>query len=328
MNHVVLEVESAVRCFGKRIALGGVDLNLASGEILALVGPNGSGKTTLLKLLAGLLKPTSGRVRVFGMDPFACRAKVMVAARFAFAPPAWYPQLTARETLTFLTGIGAGGVERIDRAQISDALDTVGLLDRADDRVRVFSFGMRQRLALAQAILPTPKLLVLDEPTDGLDPLAILELRAVLRRLRDEHDVAILLSTHLMTEVEHLVDAMAVLHEGSLIFHGPPNELLRNGRCLRLALDGTAEAIARTIALMREEGSELTHGDNGYVTLPVGSMTLDHAGKLADRCGAVLKEFHEQRPTLEAALLDRLRAARERSPGDDGSNTPPRTDRC
>ncbi len=328
MNHAILEVDGAVRRFGKRIALAGVSLNLDSRKILALVGPNGSGKTTLLKILAGFLKPTSGCVRVFGMDPFAFRARVMVDARFAFAPPAWYPQLTARETLTFLVGIGNGAVDRTDRARISHVLDSVGLLERADDRVRVFSFGMRQRLALAQAILPTPKLLVLDEPTDGLDPLAILELRAVLRRLRDEHGVAILLSSHLMTEVEHLVDTMAVLHEGSLIFNGPPTELLRDGQCLRLALDGTTDVVARTIALMREEGVVVAHQENGYVTMPVGSITLAHAGKLADRCGAVLKEFHEQRPTLEAALLDRLRTARERPPSSSGSTTPSRTDEC
>ncbi len=219
-----IRVSGANRRFAARVALDGVDLEVRPGEIAALIGPNGSGKTTLLKLVAGFLRPDSGEVRVFGLDPARERPAVMRRTRFAFAPPALFEALTAREHLVHLVGIGGG---RAKASEIERALETVGLADRADERVRAFSFGMRQRLALAQALVPVPELIVLDEPTDGLDPLAVLELREVLRRLRDEHGTAVLLSSHLLVEVEELVDRLLVLHEGRELFGGSPAELLR-----------------------------------------------------------------------------------------------------
>jgi len=145
----MIEVFQVGRRFGRRIALDGVDLSVQRGEIVALVGPNGSGKTTLLKLLAGFLRPTAGSVHVTGLEPYRNRPQVMTDVRFAFAPPALYANLTARETLRALTGIGARATERPTATEIHQALTTVGLADRADDRIRVYSFGMRQRLALA-----------------------------------------------------------------------------------------------------------------------------------------------------------------------------------
>ena len=209
-----VEVRGARRSFGRRVALDDVSLVVGPGEIVGLVGPNGSGKTTLLRLISGFLRPDAGDVRVFAIDPFRDQPRVMERTRFAFAPPALFETLTAEEHLRYLASIRANGMPPVSRTEIARTLETVGLADRAGDRVKTFSFGMRQRLALAQALLPTPKLLVLDEPTDGLDPLAVLELRDLLLRLRDEHGLAILLSSHLLMEVEELVDGMLVLSEG------------------------------------------------------------------------------------------------------------------
>ena len=213
--------------YGRRIALSDFALRLDAGRITVLVGPNGSGKTTLLRAIAGLIKPTTGKVTVLGRDPWRERTAVMGAVRFAFAPPPLYSDLSARETMRALSDLHPRST--VDTRAIDTALDWVGLRDRADDRVRVYSFGMRQRLALALALVPLPRVLVLDEPTDGLDPLAVIELRTVLERLRTEHGVAILLSSHQLSEAQALADELIVLSDGHTLYRGTVADLLAAG---------------------------------------------------------------------------------------------------
>ena len=141
-----IEVQAVSRRFGHRVALQGVDLAVRPGEIVGLVGPNGSGKTTLLRLVAGFLRPDSGDVRVFGLAPFREQPRVMERARFAFAPPALFEALTAEEHLRHLASIRQDGMASVGSSDIERALEIVGLADRAGDRVKTFSFGMRQRL--------------------------------------------------------------------------------------------------------------------------------------------------------------------------------------
>ncbi len=305
MDFRPVEAVGLERRFGARRALSGVDLAVGAGEIVGLVGPNGSGKTTLLKILAGLLRPSSGEARVFGHAPFRERARVMERARFAFAPPALYASLTAREHLVHLARMRARGMPRAGGAEIDRALDTVGLAERADDRVSAYSFGMRQRLVLAQALLPMPELIVLDEPTDGLDPLAVLELRGVLRRLREERGLAILLSSHLLLEVDELVDRMLVLAEGAAIFSGPPAELCAGTERVRVAADDPG----RALELFRERGLDASLDGRDEVELPAGAINLDDAAALLRAGGVELTGFHTRAASLEQALLARLREA-------------------
>lgn len=299
-----VEVQGVSHRFGRRRALQGLSLVLERGEIVGLAGPNGSGKTTLLCLLAGLLRPRAGDVRVFGMRPFAERERVMRRARFAFAPPALFDALTAREHLVHLSAIGLARAGRPTQGQIEAVLELVGLEDRADDRVGGFSFGMRQRLALAQALLPMPELLVLDEPTDGLDPRAVLELRVILRRLRDEHGISVLLSSHQLTEIGRLVDHIAVIDEGRLRFFAPPDELRRRGTRLRLTVDGgDAEPLRRAL---ERQGVAAEADGSRTLRLESGALRLEEASALAGQAGLRLVEFHEERPALEEALLEFL----------------------
>lgn len=303
-----VEVRGLERRFGARRALAGIDLDLEPGTILGLVGPNGSGKTTLLRILAGLLRPSAGSARVLGLDPFAERARVMERTRFAFAPPALFDGLTAREHLVHLGAIRPAGAPRPRPAEVEAVLETVGLAARADDRVGAFSFGMRQRLALAQALLPRPELLVLDEPTDGLDPVAVLEQRDVLGRLRDEHGITVLLSSHLLVEVGELVDRLHVLVEGATLFAGTPAELVAGTRRLWLGADD----LERARAILQEAGlSAEIHADG--LEVAAGALTLTEAqGRLAAG-GARLTGFHERSATLEEALLAELGRVRPQS---------------
>lgn len=299
---MLVDIRQLGRRFGPRRALEGVDLCVRAGRLVVLVGPNGSGKTTLLKIMAGMLRPSSGKVRLFGLDPRAHRVEIMRQARFAFAPPPLYESLSGWEHLRH---IGAAGLPRRRRpgdGQLTRALETVGLLERAHDRVRAYSFGMRQRLVLALSLVPRPRLLVLDEPTDGLDPLAVLELRDVLRRLRDEHGIAIVLASHLLVEIEHLADDLLVLHEGRTVFAGLPEALTGAGR-LVLTVQGDAD---RAAAVLREAGLHVPVQADGRLETVPGSIDLETAARLLRQHGITLRSFHERRPDLSSALLARL----------------------
>lgn len=305
----LVEVRAVHRRFGAREALAAASFDVTPGTIFGIAGANGSGKTTLLKVLAGFIAPSGGEARVFGLDPRRHRADVMREARFAFAPPALYETLTAREHVALLAGLGArsNGTGRSRAAAVEAALEEVGLADRADDRVREFSFGMRQRLVLAQALVPTPRLLVLDEPTDGLDPLAVLELRGVLRRLRDERGVTTLLSSHLLVELDELVDHLLVLDEGHTIFCGAPAELLDGEARLVLATDDAA----RATALLAERGLAAHAAGDGAIAMSAGSLSLSEAAEVLRAGGLELREYHLERPTLERTLLARMQRERD-----------------
>ncbi len=294
--------------FGTRTALDGLDLEVRPGEIVGLAGPNGSGKTTLLKLLAGFLSPDEGDVRLFGQDPFRQQKSVMRDVRFAFAPPPLLGSLTAREQLSYLARLGRRRAE-VTRADVAATLALVGLEERADDRVETFSFGMRQRLNLAQALLPRPRLLVLDEPNDGLDPLAVIELRGILRTLRDEHGLAILLSSHLLIEVEELVDRLLVLVEGRTLFAGAPARLTAGRE--RILIEAEPRDAARE--LLAKRGIPATPEGAVALALPAGSVELVDVVELFNARGIRLESFRRDVPTLEAALLATLQGEVERN---------------
>jgi ABC-2 type transport system ATP-binding protein len=226
----------------------------------------------------------------------------MRRTRFAFAPPALFETMSAREHLVHLAALGGSEPTAAD---VERTLETVGLEERADEPVRGFSFGMRQRLGLAQALLPLPELLVLDEPAEGLDPLAVLELREVLRRLREREGIAILLSSHLLVEVDRLVDELLVLTEGRTLFRGAPAELRSGSERLVLETD-EAEAAA---GALRERGHEPLEVAGGRIVLEAGAVELEEAAGILREAGTRLHGYQHVRPTLEEALLARLRAA-------------------
>jgi ABC-2 type transport system ATP-binding protein len=306
MQDPIIQFNHVSRRFGSRNVLTDIDLQVPAGPIAGLVGPNGSGKTTLLKLMAGFIKATSGDVRLFGYDPFVHRTEVMRRARFAFAPPAVYGSLSAREHLHFLSATGVQGRERSTRDEIMAVLETVGLADRADDKAHTYSFGMKQRLNLAQALLPMPALLVFDEPTDGLDPIAVAELRGLLKRLQTEHNLTLVLSSHLLGEIEKLVDTIFMLNDGRQIFCGSPDKLLGEERQILIRIKGDLKA---GINVLRKHGIEPEVNGNGRLLLPAEAIRLDEAVSLLGKQGLKLMEFHEKQPGLEEAYIRRLHDA-------------------
>ena len=303
MQKPIIQFHHVSRRLGGRKVLDGINLRVSAGMITGLAGPNGSGKTTLLKLMAGFIKPTSGDIRLFGYDPFSQRAEVMRRARFAFAPPAVYGSLTAWEHLKFLSASGLHPHERPTSNEIRAVLETVGLADRADDKARTYSFGMKQRLGLAQALLPMPSLMVFDEPTDGLDPIAVVALRDLLKRLQTEHNLTIVMSSHLLSEVEKLVDTIFVLNDGRPVFYGSPATLLDDERRLEIRIGGELKV---AIDVLRKQGIEAETDGSDKLLLPPGSIRLSEATALFRKRGLKLIAFHETQPRLEDAYINHL----------------------
>ena len=304
MNQLRVEAAEASYCYGARKALSAASFQVEPGRIFVLVGPNGSGKTTLLKMLAGFMRPSEGQIRVCGYDPYRDRVRVMKRASFSFAPPGFYDSLTAWQHMKSLCSLGRGPGSGTDDQDLRRALEWVGLTDRAHDRVSDFSFGMRQRLSLALALVPTPELLVLDEPADGLDPLAILELRTLLLDLRDRHGLSIILSSHLISQLDDFADELLILREGETLFQGAPAALTDGSRRLRLVVE---RDVARARTVLTEQGLSVNAVGDDWLTLPDGAANLNEVRGILEGEGLALTEFSRQKPNLEDALLTLLR---------------------
>jgi ABC-2 type transport system ATP-binding protein len=307
----LLEVEDLRVSYGDRAALDGLSFAVAAGEIVGLLGPNGAGKTTTLSVLATLRRPTAGAARVAGhpvdREPAAVRRVLGLVPQSV----ALYPTLTARENLRFFGRLlGCRGSALDDAAKA--ALDVAGLTERADDTVATFSGGMQRRLNLACALLRTPQVLLLDEPTVGVDPQSRERIFTAVRA-QAAAGTAVLYSTHYMEEAERLCDRVVLIDHGQAIATGSPAELVRAaGRSLRLAvttrrvlepgwLNGIAGA--RLIPGGADENGGGAHGDTASVAieeLSVASAVLERA---AARGGDVV-EFHVYQPTLQDVFID------------------------
>ncbi len=290
---LAVHARGVAKRYGDAVALDGVDLAVRPGTVHGLLGTNGAGKTTLLRVLLGLVPPDAGEVRVLGAQVVAGAGAPDGLGGFVETPAAW-PWLTGRRTLHLLA--------RLDRAVAVDpdeALAAVGLADRADDRVGGYSLGMRQRLGLAAALVRAGRLLVVDEPGNGLDPAAARDLRALLARLA-ERGTAVLLSSHDMAEVEQLCGTVTVLRAGRVAFSGSLAALRAHAPApvsvLRTSDDALARAVAAGVRGLRlETGAELRlHGGTPAVD------ALVHA--LSDAGVAVRALQAEQRPLADVVL--------------------------
>jgi ABC-2 type transport system ATP-binding protein len=268
---VAIEIDGLRHRYGEREALSGVSLTIGQGEIFALLGPNGGGKTTLFKILSTLMRPTAGTVRVLGHDLGTDAQSVRPRLGVVFQNPGLDPKLTVAENLVHHGHLyGLGGARLRERVQA--VLASLDLSDRSGDYVETLSGGLARRTELARGLLHSPELLLLDEPSTGLDPGARRDFGQQLRALRDRGGVTIVLTTHYMEEAER-ADRVAVLHEGSLVALGTPDELkrsvggdvvviyaespdgLREKIRARFGLD--AQVVDDTLRLERSRGHEL-----------------------------------------------------------------------
>lgn len=221
----MLKLDNVTREFGKVKAVAGLTLSLGPGEVMGFLGTNGAGKTTTIKMLLGLIAPTAGTVSVLGGDPFdpAIRARIGYMPEIAY----YYSYLNARELLAFYGGI-CGLDAKIVKSRTDELLAAVGLEDAAARPLKTYSKGMLQRAGIAQALLNDPELLVLDEPFTGLDPLARIHFRELMRSLRDRGK-SIFFSSHELGETELLCDKVAIMKQGTCVYQGPVKDIAGDG---------------------------------------------------------------------------------------------------
>ena len=220
----VVEATGLRKAYGEVVAVDRLDLSIEEREIYGLLGPNGSGKTTTILLLLGLTEPTDGSVRVLGRDP--AREGLAVKRQLGYLPEnvGFYDELTARENVRFIARLNRIP-DRESKRLIDEALESVGLIDVADRPVRTYSRGMRQRLGIAEVLLKEPRLVILDEPTSGIDPEGATEILDLIVRMRDERGMTVLLSSHLLHQVQRVSDRVGILHRGRLVAEGTFDQL-------------------------------------------------------------------------------------------------------
>ena len=299
MDDTVIQTDGLTKRYGRVLAVDELSLNVPRGRIFGLLGPNGSGKTTLMSMLLGLVRPTGGSFSLFGqpserggLDQQLHRIGALIET------PSFYPYMSGRNNLAYFQGISGRG----DPAELDLLLEQVGLGGRGGDKFQTYSLGMKQRLGLAYTLLGDPELLVLDEPTNGMDPAGMAEVRDLIRELGGENRTVIL-SSHLLNEVEQVCDSVAILSHGRLIAQGDVAELLQErGQPqvrLRTTDDRKAWEILNALAWV-----DSVSADNGYLVAGVDAARSWEITAALSRNEVYVSEMTPAQMSLEQYFLD------------------------
>jgi len=290
----VIQLQHLFKKFGGQLAVDDLTLQVPAGEIYGLLGHNGAGKSTAIGMMLGQVWPSSGEVRVNGHDVTAHRRLALQKVGAIFESPAFYDYLSGRRNLEILSSYTAPTSPQ----RIQEVVEWVGLKGRENSKVRTYSHGMRARLALAQALLPRPELLILDEPSDGLDPEGIHEMRQTILRLHRELGLTILLSSHFLNEVEQICTRIAVLNKGRMVFEGSLEATKQCEAWIRLRTGDFGLAVKEL-----RQAQLITHERDGHlVSLSPGAQT-DQVVRLLVEHGISVYEITPVEPTLEEFYL-------------------------
>ncbi|KJD39278.1 PaeF [Paenibacillus polymyxa] len=238
MTDFLLEVKQVSKTVGKRSLLNNISFELEKGKIYGFIGPNGAGKTTMMRIMTGLMQPTSGSVKIASYNVQTDREKALLKVGAIIESPVFFDYMTGRQVLRNLSRLHLGVASSDREKHIKELLERVGLENRGDDKVKTYSLGMKQRLGIAQSMLGNPELLLLDEPSNGLDPMGMRELRDIILRLRDSDNYAFFVSSHLLDELQQMCDELIVIKEGTLIWKGAADQLIKDGQRLEDAFMG------------------------------------------------------------------------------------------
>jgi len=303
MGQVVLETEKVSKKYGRRVIVDQLSLTIERGDIFGFLGQNGAGKSTTIRMAVGLVRPTSGRITVCGFDISRRRTLALKRVGAIVEAPAFYENFSGWRNLKMLASLSGGATS----ARIEQVLEIVGLTRRAHEPVRVYSHGMRQRLGIAQALLPDPEFIILDEPTDGLDPQGLYQTRVLIRRLRDELGLTVMLSSHLLHDVEKICNRIGIIDDGRLLFQGTIDELAAGHDWINLRVDRVTEACE---LLSKYPGLSLCRNGDESVHLKMAEDDIPALNALLVEHGFRVKEISPQRGSLESAFLRLTRKAK------------------
>jgi len=296
----VIEVEGLRKEYrrlrgGRTIALDGLDLAVPQGGVFGFLGPNGAGKTTTIRCLLGLARASSGRGRLLGADAPDGLSGVVDRVGSIVETPSAYPRFSGRTNLELLARVAG-----IGRSRVREVLEQVGLAERADDLVKTYSFGMKQRLGIGAALLKDPELLILDEPANGLDPAGIVEVRELIRRLGAEGRT-VFISSHILTEVQQVADRVAILSRGRAVASGPVAEVLSGGRAAELT--ARLDDLSAGLRALADAGIPSREQDGRLLVQLAADRASEVTRALADR-GLYLSELRVEEADLEKVFLE------------------------
>lgn len=301
MSGPLIRLEGVSKRFGRQVALDDLSLEVPEGTVCGLLGPNGSGKTTAIRVLLGLASASSGQVELLGSRPGEASFRAAVQQTGSLIEgPALYARATARQNMEIQAAtLGLGDSD----VQIAQLLELVGLTDRADTDARGFSLGMKQRLGLALALLGNPRLVILDEPTNGLDPSGIAEIRELIKQL-PQHGITVLVSSHLLAEVQLMCDRATIIKNGQLVADGTMEEILSSA--------SSGEGYRVYVRISQAEAAATTLRNAGLSVEDKGEGSLVARGKIADdseitrllaESGIWLRGLMRERADLESVFL-------------------------
>jgi ABC-2 type transport system ATP-binding protein len=289
-------VSNLSKRYGDVLAVNNATFEVPLGTICGFVGPNGSGKTTTIRMLLGLIKPTSGSGSIIG-NSIGHPEKYLKEVGAMIEGPAFYPALSGLENLKVLAKLGGIPLERCQ-----ELLELVDLGDRGGDKYKTYSLGMKQRLGIAAALLPNPKLLILDEPTNGLDPAGIQEVRDLLEKLA-EGGVTVFVSSHLLSELEMISKHLVMLRKGEVLFSGPIQELLHRNKPTILAKPSSINALPYLAEIISKTG-HVAIVEADHVRVDADESFAVTINKLAFESGIVLAQLTPVRPSLEETFFE------------------------
>ena len=296
MSNTAISVSDLSKKYDDRLAVSHINFEVPLGTVCGFVGPNGSGKTTTMRMLLGLITPTTGQGHILG-EPIEHPEKYLSRVGAMIEGPAFYPALSGHENLMVLARLGGFPIERVQTL-----LEKVGLGDRGKSKYKTYSLGMKQRLGIAAALLPDPKLLMLDEPTNGLDPEGIQEVRALLRELAND-GTTVFVSSHLLSELEIISDHIVMLRKGEIVFAGPIGDLMTKQQPTIIAKSLQHADLAKIVAIAEKSGHQaVIRNDSVHVLAPMEWAPV--LNKAAFDAGITLAQLAPQLPNLEETFFE------------------------
>lgn len=295
MSDITLSVKGLRKTIGKKEIIKGLDFDLKRGEVFGFLGPNGAGKTTTIRMLVGLIKPSSGSIEIGGFNVRKNFTKAMSQMGCIVENPELYSYLTGWENLEHFARM----LPEVDRAQMEYVVDLVRLNERIHDQVKTYSLGMRQRLGIAQALLGKPKVLILDEPTNGLDPMGIREMRNFIRYLAEKEGLTVLVSSHLLSEIQLMCDRVAIISKGAVI----KVDYVENLLAMQERVIWQVEP-RETAKVILSEVTTVVEGPDGALITPYIESAASSWNRLLVEKGIEVKEMNRKLPALEDLFLE------------------------